>query len=123
MVKCSFCKNYDMINKQCKDCNFEYDDDFRLESDDWSIFDLDDDLEWSHLQIQYRLKAKGIDCLYADIWYDNNLAYIIGAKGEKQSIARALNVNQECVYDTVEYGLIIINLFMEKYLRGIDLEL
>ena len=114
-MKCEICNNY--TNGECKFCNFEYHRWYH--SDDWNILNLDDDYEWSHLQIQYRLKAKNIDCLSADIWWDNNLAYIIGAKAHKEAVADALGVNRECVYDNSEMGLMILNLFQEKFLRGL----
>lgn len=103
------------MRKECDYCNFEY-----LEwyiKDDWDILSLNDDYEWSHLQIQYRLKAKGIDCLTADIWCDKNIAYIVGAKAHSDEVAKALGIHQECVYDDSEKGFMILNLFQEKFIR------
>lgn len=123
MSRCGFCKNYNYHSKECNFCSFEYEEAFHLESDDWSIFGLDDDLEWSHLQIMYRLKAKGIECLSADIWFDENLAIVIGADASAVDVANALNVSEKVVYDVGLKPLYIINLFEEKYLRGMDLDL
>ena len=121
--RCRVCKNLNPNTEKCNFCNFEYNEIFKLESDDWDIFGLDDELEWSHLQIMYRLKAEGIECLSADIWFDENLAIVIGADASKGDVASALNVNEKVVYDLGVKPLYIINLFEEKYLRGMDLDL
>ena len=117
MNKCTYCKHYIDKNSICEYCEFEYH--HWYSKDDWDIFGMDDDYEWSHLQIQYRLEAKGIECLFADIWYDENIAYIVGVKAKKERVASVLGVNNECVYDDSEHGLMILNLFQEKYLRGL----
>ena len=62
-------------------------------NDEWNILHLDDNVEWSHHQIMYRLKSKNIECLAADIWWDNNLAYIIGAKARTERVKMELGVN------------------------------
>lgn len=122
-MKCNICKKYDFNTEQCSECTFEYDEDLYWNNDDeWDILNLDDDLEWGHLQLQYRLDSKDIQCLYTDMWTDNNLAYIIGCNERTYKIADALHVHEECIYNDSEKGWIIINLFMEKYLRGYDLE-
>lgn len=116
-VKCEICTH--SINGHCEYCKFEYDEDYNpFKTDNWDILNLNDDVEWSHLQIQYRLWSKGIECLMADIWWDNNLAYLIGVKASRRDVADALNVHEEVVYDVGEMPLLIINLFQEKYLRG-----
>ena len=79
-------------------------------------------MEWSHLQLQYRLQTKNIECLFADIWSDNNIAFIIGCKANSSRVANALNIHEEAIYDDFEHSFMIINLFMEKYLRGYDLK-
>ena len=79
---------------------------------------MDINYEWTHLQIMYRLKAKGFDCLSADIWGNDEIAYILGCSASKDEIASALGVHKETVYSDYERGWIIINLFQEKYLRG-----
>ena len=115
-MKCNFCKKYDRDADNCELCDFEYDPAYL--SDDWSIFDLDDDFEWSHIQLLNRLNAKGITCIYADLWTDNNIAFLIGCNADSSSISRALNISEECVYNDYEHMLIIINLFQEKYIQN-----
>lgn len=119
MEKCKICENYLMGKEECKFCQFEYAKDLPWTNDDkWDILNLDDDIEWSHLQILYRLNAKGVDCLKADIWTDNNMAYLFLADTNPDKIADALGIHKEVVYNQDFEGLVIINLFQEKYLRG-----
>ena len=84
---------------------------------DWDILNLDEEDGWVHKQIQYRLKDKGIECLMADIWYGDNAACLLGCYESADMIARALNMNPECVYGNTAYGFIILNLYQEKCLR------
>ena len=116
-MKCHICSNYLQGIQRCKYCSFEFDDDLPWTNDEWDILDMDDDAEWSHLQIMYRLKAKGIECLYTDIWADDNLAIIIGAKASSDDISRALGVDKASVYDAGELPLIVVNLYQEKIIR------
>ena len=119
-MKCKFCTKYDYLAEDCSLCQFEYDEELPWTKDDhWDILNLNDDIEWSHLQIQYRLKSKNIDCLHADIWFDNDVAFIIGAKANEERIAEALGLHKQAVYMEHESGLCILNLFKEKYLRGL----
>ena len=119
MERCSYCSKFNYETKNCPYCEFEYEHQFRLESDDWDILDLDDELEWSHLQILYRLHSQGVECLFADIWFDNNMAYLIGCKSYKTELARVLNIHEDCIYEDFEHGLVFLNLFQEKYIRGL----
>ena len=80
------------------------------------ILDLDDDIEWSHLQIMYRLKAKDINCIRADIWFNNNIAVVVGANASNYKIAKALGIHERCI-SSDEYGMKIINLYEEKAIR------
>lgn len=116
--RCEICKKYNFNEKVCSLCDFSFDESLSWNNDDWDILKMDDDVEWSHLQIMYRLKSKNIECLFADIWWDNNLAYILGAKARGKDVAQALGVHEEVVYDGGENPILIINLFQEKYLRG-----
>jgi hypothetical protein len=117
--KCRVCDNYLPGVDTCKFCSFEWRTDYPPTIDvPYDIFEADDDVEWSHLQLLDRLHFKGIDCWSADIWFDNNLAYLWGCKGSKSDVALALHVHEEVIYDDVEHGFMIINLFQEKYLRG-----
>lgn len=116
--RCSYCANYLNKIERCKYCHFEYDDDLPWTSDDWNILELDDDLEWSHHQILYRLWSKGIECLYADIWSDD-LAYLIGVTQNKYTIAKALNISEDVIYEDPIHGWHIINLFEWKYKLGL----
>lgn len=119
-MNCEICKKYDFNKEKCSICEFEFDKELYWNDDkEWDILNLDDDYEWSHLQIMYRLKSKNIECLSADIWWDNNLAYIVGAKASAQKVAHVLKVHEEVVYDAGEMPLLLINLFQEKYLRGL----
>ena len=119
-MRCELCKKYDFSKENCSICDFEFDEKLYWNDDkEWDILNLDDDYEWGHLQIMYRLKSKNIECLNTDIWWDNNLAYIIGAKANVEKVAMALGVHQEVIYDAGEIPLLIINLFQEKYLRGL----
>lgn len=99
----------------CKFCHFEHNQ--TLCSDDWDILDLDFDSE-IHKIMQYRLQSQGIECLIADIYWDMNIAFLIGCYASNKKIASALGVDERCVYGNNMQGLVIINLFMEKYLRG-----
>ena len=118
-MNCKFCKNYIIEEDMCDFCQFEYKHASVL-LDNWSIFGLDADgeSEWAHIQILDRLHEKGIECLFADIWYNENIAFIIGAKADADDIAKALNLHKECVYTEFEHGMVILNLFQEKYLNG-----
>ena len=116
--RCRLCNHYMSGMEQCKYCEFELADDYPPTDDDkWDILDLDDNIEWGHLQIIDRLYYKGIECLSADIWYDNELAYIIGVKGSREEVAKALGINVECIFDDVEHSWMILNLFKEKCIR------
>ena len=118
-MKCHICENFYHGIGRCKFCHFDFDEGLPWTDDSqWDIFEMDDDTEWSHLQLQYRLKSKGIDCLSADIWFDNNMAYILGPKADKYRIARALGIHEEVIYDDFERGWFLINLFQEKFLRA-----
>lgn len=117
--KCRVCDNYLAGVDTCKFCHFEWARDYPPTNDsEWDILDLDDNIEWSHLQILDRLHYKGIECLMADIWYNNEVAYLIGVHADTSRVARALGVYEECIFNDVEHGWMILNLFKEKYLRG-----
>ena len=123
-MKCHICDNYMSGIQKCKFCHFEWATEVPwTDDDDWDILDLDDEIEWSHLQIMYRLKAKGIECIRADIWFDNNLAIIIGANASNHEVAEALKIDDRCVYSD-GFGIIVINLYYEKAIRmGLDKEI
>ena len=117
--KCRVCDNYLSGINTCKFCSFEWRTDYPPTIDvPFDIFDLNDDDEWTHLQLLDRLHYKGIECLRADIWFDNNLAYLIGVKASRERVAEALHLHPEVVYSNPEDCIMIINLFQEKYLRG-----
>jgi hypothetical protein len=50
---------------------------------------------------------------------DNNIAYLIGVRADKSRVADALHISEEVIYSDLDKGFMIINLFQEKYLRGI----
>lgn len=116
-MRCNICKNYDGEN--CIHCSFEYDENASFAKDDWDILNLKEEDGWEHIQILDRLHYKNIECIMADIWYDNNLAYLIGCKAHPEKIARALNIHSDVIYNDQEHGLFMINLFQEKYIRGL----
>lgn len=119
MRRCNICVNYLPNEENCSLCQFEYDENlFWTNDDEWDILEMDDDYEWSHLQLLYRLYAKNIDCLFADIWFDSNIAFMIGVKATEDRVAEAFGVHKEVIYNDFEHGLMIVNLFQEKYLRG-----
>lgn len=115
-MKCEFCRNYLSRLDSCKFCHFEYCQ--KYIDDDWDILGLDFEDE-IHKQIQHRLWAKGIECVFADIYWDMNIAFLIGCYAHTDRIAQALGVDEQVVYGNNEQGLVIINLFEEKYLRGV----
>ena len=118
-MRCKFCINYEEELDKCKNCKFEYNKEYNpYKSDDWDILNLKEEDGWEHIQIIDRLYLNNIECLLADIWWDNNLAILIGTPSNTDTIADVLNVHQEVVYSLDEKGLVIINLFQEKYLRG-----
>ena len=96
----------------------EDDYDAYTRSYEWDIFDLDDDVEWSHLQIMNRLKVKGIECVFADMWHDD-MAFILGCNAKSSDVASALGLHEDAVYNDFEHCMILLNLFQEKYLRGL----
>lgn len=113
-MKCKTCVSFDKDEDCCIFCK-GYNPD--LKHDDWDIFDLDEN-EWGHIQLRERLYEKGIDCLFCDLWTDDNMAYIIGVNADTGKVARALNIHEDSVYNDYEHGFIILNLFQEKYIRG-----
>ena len=118
--KCRVCEHYLGLTQGCTKCSFEWAKEYPPTDDKgFDILNLDDDLEWSHFQILDRLHFKGIECLFADIWNDNNIALLFACKADKDRVASALGVDSDCIYDDFEHGLMIINLFQEKYIRGL----
>lgn len=119
-MKCEYCANYMKGIDECKFCHFEYDEYYV--SDDWDIFDLDDDYEWSHLQILNRIHAKGLPCLFVDMWTDDNIVWLVGCNVFTDKIADVLGVHKDCVYNQSDQSFIIIDLFMEKCIRRLEEE-
>ena len=119
-MKCHICCNYLHGVERCKYCHFEYDDDLPWTNPcEWDILDIDEDVEWSFLQIQYRLKSKDIDCLQVFNWFEGDAILITGIREiHPDRISHALGVHKECISLDADAGICVINLFMEKYLRG-----
>ena len=116
--KCTSCANWFQNLEQCKFCHYEFDNErYWCNDEKWDILELDDDVEWSHLQILYRLHSKGIECLSADIWFDSNMAFLIGVKASDERVARALGINKDSIYNDFEHGMMLLNLFKEKCYR------
>ena len=124
-MKCNVCDNYLRGLEVCKFCSFEWATETPWVNDiDWDILDIDDEVEWSHLQIQYRLKAKGIDCLMVVQWWTDNIVVIVGAKASSEKVARALGVDERVISNDYEVGIMILNLYQEKCIRlGLDDEI
>lgn len=117
--KCRVCKHYISEDEGCTKCEFDWSDEYPpVLDDEWDIFNIDDDVEWSFLQIQDRLKYKGIDCLQVLNWYDGNAIVLIGVKAYGERVAKALGMHSECISEDSEIGIMVVNLFKEKWLRG-----
>ena len=114
MMMCKTCVSFDKDEDCCIFCK-GYNPD--MKTDSWDIFDLDEN-EWGHIQLRERLDEKGIACIFCDLWTDDNMAYIIGVNADTGKVAKALNIHEKSVYNDHEHGFIILNLFQEKYLRG-----
>ena len=120
MERCNYCTETTNDGSDCPHCQFKYDDSFfPYRSDDWDILDLDDDLEWGHLQILYRLHLHDIECLRADIFTNKGIGLLVGVKADKGKVARCLGLHEKCIYCEWEEPLMILNLFQEQYLRGL----
>ena len=114
---CSICKNCNIETDDCDLCEFELDESKFFAQSDFDILDLKEEDGWEHLQIMDRLYAMNIECLFADIWFDNNMAYIVGCDAHPSEVARVLGVHEEVVYNRSEHSLMILNLFQEKHIR------
>ena len=114
-MKCEYCVNYIDGIDRCKFCHFEYDEFYT--NDDWDILNLDDDEEWSHIQILKRLHSKGLPCLFVDMWADNNIAWLVGCNVFTSKLAKVLNMHEKCIYNSSDQAFVILNLYMEKELR------
>lgn len=117
MNKCRICKNFDYGSESCGNCDFIMVDEYDPTNDDWDILNLDPELDWEHFQIMGRLYSKNIECLSADISYDDNTAIIIGCTSHTSKVASALNIHQECIYEFNDGMLLVLNLYHEKCLR------
>ena len=116
--KCRICENYLVGLDTCKFCSFELCDDYPpCNDDEFDILDLNDDVEWSHLQILDRLHSKGLSCSFADIWSDNNIAMLLGCNVFTSKIAEVLGVHEESIYNWTDQAMIIINLYQERCVR------
>ena len=114
--KCFGCANRLDKLDICKYCHYEPLEEFK--GDNWDILLCKDDDGWHHHQILWRLYAKDIECLFADIWMSENIAILIGCNTNNMGrVADALGVNKKVLYNDSEHGLIIINLLEEKLLR------
>ena len=114
--KCDYCLNYLEGLDRCKYCHFEVDDFYT--NDDWDLLNLDDDEEWGHQQLLKRLHSKGVECLFADMFIDN-IAFLFGCNATNYQLSKVLGVSEDVIYNDYEHMLVIINLFQEKYNRGL----
>lgn len=117
--KCRFCENYLTKLDRCKFCHFEKDKDYNpFVKDNWDIMSLNAEDGWEHKQIIDRLHSQGIDCYSADIWFDNNMAFLMGVDPSKRDkVARVLKLHNEVIYVDGEHQFMILNLYQEKDLR------
>ena len=83
--------------------------------DDFDILSLWEGEEWAHTALLDRLHEKDIDCYFADMWED--VAFLIGCTSNRERIARALDMHEDCVYVDSEHCFVILNLFQEKTIR------
>lgn len=118
-MSCKFCKHFDEEEEVCSECiGYELDEKKFFQQNVFDIFSLDDDVEWSHIQIMEQLKNHGIECTFVDIFINDNMAWILGCNERDDRIARALNIHKDCIYNDYEHCVVFLNLFQEKYLRG-----
>lgn len=115
--KCRVCEHYYRGLDTCKFCSFEWATNYPPCDDwEWDILDIDEDIEWNYLQILDRLHAKGVPCLFADIWRDDML-YLVGCNAFSSKIAEVLGVHEESVYNQSDQAFVIVNLYQEKCIR------
>ena len=119
-MQCEFCKYFLDERNICNYCNFEYDEKYNPFDKDynWDIFDLKEEDDWEHIQILKRLHSRNVDCIFVDIWFGDNTAVLIGCFENPKVVAEVLNLHEESVYGNTDNGLIVLNLFQEKYIRG-----
>lgn len=119
-MNCRFCNNYMSGLDRCKFCNFDANEDydFFTSNDEWDILNLKEEDGWEHIQILDRLRLNGVECIAADIWFNENMALLFGCKGDHSEVARLLGVSEKVFYVDYDKDLILINLFQEKFLRG-----
>ena len=91
------------------------------ETHEWDILHLNEEDGWEHEQIRDRLHLKGIDCYSADIWFEKNMAFLLGVDPWKSDkVAEALGLHREVIYTDGEHQFMILNLYQEKDLREIE---
>lgn len=119
-MNCRFCNNYMSELDRCKFCSFDANEDydFFTSNDKWDILNLKEEDGWEHIQILDRLRLNGVECIAADIWFDDNMAYLIGCKGKTKKVAQILGIHERCIYIDYDKDFMLINLFQEKFLRG-----
>lgn len=116
--KCRVCEHYYGGLDTCKFCSFEWATEYPPCNDwEWDILNLDDDIEWSHIQILDRLHYKGLPCLFADMWSNNNIVLLVGCNVFTSRIAEVLGVHEECVYNWSDQSFVIINTYQERCIR------
>ena len=116
--KCRVCDHYINSEDTCEFCDFKWSTEYSPWTDDWDIINIDDDVEWSFLQIMYRLKAFNVDCLQVFNWFEGDAILITGIREMyPDRIAKALGVHKECISLDADIGICVVNLFMEKALR------
>ena len=117
MSRCRVCENYLHGAEVCKYCHFEWSIKYPACNDNWDILDLEEEYEHGHLQLMDRLFSNNIECLYADMWCDDSIAFILGCNAKTYDIAKAFGVSENSVYNDYEHSFVIINLYQEKFIR------
>lgn len=116
MMKCNSCGNYMKELDTCKFCHFEPSQ--STAKGDWDILNLEEENGWEHIQIRDRLHSQGIDCYEADIWFDKNMAFLIGVDSQEiEKVAKALGIHRDVIYADGDHRFLILNLYQEKHLR------
>ena len=87
----------------------------------WDILNLED--TWPHKQILQRLHEYNIDCYAVDVFNDE-IAWVIGCwfnRDDDNRIADALNIPKDVIYMDWEHGVVFINLYKLKVIRGVNI--
>lgn len=87
--------------------------------DNWDILKLDENMDnvWPHIALLNRLHDKNIDCFFADMWRQDEIAFLVGCNSNSTEIANALNMHKKAIYVDQDHCFVILNLYQEKMIR------